>query len=136
MPLYASVSQGERMIACLLIFSLTALNTYQNNGIKMCFIFKETIQCKPFFLISTCALSVILTFTSKSTNSHKYHKLQQPIRACKNGYWLLLKLQYKMLLECLDCSPFINFDRNVENLLQLLPKKILRIGIGKTRGNA
>ena len=55
----------------------------------MHFIFKETIQCKPYFVFLACTLPVILTATSKSTNSLGYRKLWEPIRACKNGYQLL-----------------------------------------------
>ena len=61
---------------------------YQNNGIKMQFIFKETIQCQPFFLFLARALPVILTSASKSTNSLGYCKLREPIRARENGYRL------------------------------------------------
>ena len=39
---------------------------YQNNGIEMHFVFKETVQCKPFFLFLACTLPVILTNLSQN----------------------------------------------------------------------
>ena len=49
----------------------SCFSIYQNNWIKMHYIFKERIQslCKNLFLILARALPVILTFTSISTNS-------------------------------------------------------------------
>ena len=55
---------------------------YQNNGAKMHFICKEKIQCK----FSACALPVILTSASKSTNSLGYRELREPIRTREVGY--------------------------------------------------
>ena len=55
----------------------------------MDFIFKETIDCKHFFLYLALKLLVILISASKSTNSLGYHELREPIRARQNGYWLL-----------------------------------------------
>ena len=55
----------------------------------MQFIFKETIQRKPLFYFNMRA-PAILTAASKSTNSLGYRELREPMRACENGYRLLL----------------------------------------------
>ena len=67
----------------------SCFSIYQIYGIKMHFIFKETIQCKPFFLVLARALPVNLTSAAKSTNSRGYRELGEPISARKNGYRLL-----------------------------------------------
>ena len=67
----------------------SCFSIYQNNEMKMHFIFKETIQCKPFFLFLARELPVILTFASKSTNSLGYRELREPIGARKKRYRFL-----------------------------------------------
>ena len=42
-------------------------DVYHNNGTKTHFVFKVTIQCKPFFLF--LAIFYSLTFALKSTNA-------------------------------------------------------------------
>ena len=52
----------------------------------MQFIFKETMQCKPFFLFLARTLPATLTSASKSTNRLGYRELREPIRTRENGY--------------------------------------------------
>ena len=54
----------------------SCFSIYQNNGIKMYFIFKKTIQRKPFFYF----------YNFLSTNSLGYCELREPIKAHKNDY--------------------------------------------------
>ena len=63
----------------------SCFSIYQNNGIKIHFIFKETI----LFLVTAGTLPVILTSVSKSANSLGYRELREPIRERENGYQLL-----------------------------------------------
>ena len=49
----------------------SCFSIYQNNRKKRYFIFKETIQCKPFFLFLARALPVILDFPSYGSQSER-----------------------------------------------------------------
>ena len=54
-----------------------------------------------FFLFLACALPVILTSASKSTNRFRYHELREPIRARKKWISVALantKYAYRLFL--------------------------------------